>query len=121
MRLVEAWRGYQHRWAALAQATVFGAPLTYAAVPWPVAGAPFHPAALTPGRIAEFVLAPVHSAGKPAMERLRDAMKLWHPDKWEGRLMGVVAVGEQAVVREGIAMVARGLIELMRVQKKLDG
>jgi len=53
------------------------------------------------------------------MDRLREAMKLWHPDKFEGRFMAFVAVSDRAVVREGLGMVARGLIELMRLQKKL--
>ena len=121
MQVVEAWREYQHRWNAMTTAVVFASPLTYSAIPWPVLNDPIHPASLTPERIAHFLLSAYHSAGKSSMDRLRDAMKLWHPDKWEGRLMSFVGPGDQAAVRESVGMVARGLIELMGVQKKLDG
>jgi len=118
MTLVKAWRSYQLRWETLGQSSVFSTPLTYTSIPWPVAREPSCPSTLTPERMAAFLLSSLHSAGKPGMDRLREAMKLWHPDKFEGRFMTFVAVSDRAVVREGVGMVARGLIELMRLQKK---
>jgi len=117
-KILVAWRGYQVSWTT----TMAGksTPLTYANIPWPVACEPFFSSTLTPSRIAEFLLSPVHSTNKTPMERLRDAMKIWHPDKWEGKFMSRVVDSEQVIVREGLGMVARALIELMHVQKKLD-
>lgn len=121
MALTKAWASYQLRWAALTQSNALEAPLTYTAIPWPVANEPFNPSSLTPERMSTFLLSSLHSPEKVPMERIREAMKLWHPDKFEGRFMGAIAVSDRAVVREGLGMVARGLIELMRVQKKLAG
>lgn len=118
MALVKAWTSYQRRWETLGQSTTFSTPITYMSIPWPVTSEPNYPLTLTPERMAHFLLSPLHSAGKPGMDRLREAMKLWHPDKFEGRFMAFVTVSERAVVREGLGMVARGLIELMRLQKK---
>jgi len=117
-KMLAAWRGYQVSWST----TMAGkpTPLTYASIPWPVSSEPFFPSTLTPSRIAEFLLSPLHSTNKTGMERLRDAMKIWHPDKWEGKFMSRVVDSEQVIVREGLGMVARALIELMHVQKKLD-
>lgn len=121
MILADAWRTYQLRWATLNQSVTFTTPLIYTSIPWPVASEPFYPSTLTLERMAGFILSAVHSPAKSGMDRLRDAMKLWHPDKFEGRFMNAVAPSDRAVVREGLGMVARGLIELMRIQKKLGG
>lgn len=117
-KVLAAWRGYQVCWTTtMANKTT---PLTYGSIPWPVSSEPYFPSSLTSSRIAAFLLSPVHSTTKTPMERLRDAMKIWHPDKWEGKFMSRVVDSEQVVVREGLGMVARALIELMQVQKKLD-
>jgi hypothetical protein len=120
MALLKAWGSYQLRWQTLGQSNSFSTPLAYTSIPWPVASEPYYPSTLTPERMAAFLLSSLHSAGKSGMDRLREAMKLWHPDKFEGRFMTFVAVSDRAVVREGLGMVARGLIELMRLQKKLS-
>ncbi|KAF8326845.1 uncharacterized protein EI90DRAFT_3069235 [Cantharellus anzutake] len=91
--------------------------LTYSSIPWPVASEPLAPSSLTPSRISEFLLSTTHSTLKSPMDRLRDAMKLWHPDKWEGKHMSRVVDTDKETVREALGMVARGLIELMHAQK----
>ncbi|KAF8305099.1 hypothetical protein DL93DRAFT_2089807 [Clavulina sp. PMI_390] len=121
MVLMKAWASYQLRWAGLLEISTPEAPLTYASIPWPVASDPCHPTSLTPQRMAVFLLSSLHSPDKPAMERIREAMKLWHPDKFEGRFMALIAPSDRAIVREGLGMVARGLIDLMRLQKKVPG
>lgn len=120
MALAEAWRSYTLRWASLTQADKPTTPLTYTSIPWPVAAEPFYPSTLTPERMAGFILSTVHSPTKSGMERIREAMKLWHPDKFEGKFMDSIVPADRAVVREGLGVVARGLIELMRMQKKFS-
>ncbi len=116
-RIITSWRRYQLSWTTtMAGESTY---LTSSSIPWPVVSEPFAPSSLTPARISEFLLSTAHSTLKSPMDRLRDAMKLWHPDKWEGKYMGRVIDSDKEMVREGLGMVARGLIELMHTQKTL--
>jgi len=116
-RIISAWRRYQLSWTTtMAGESTF---LTCSSIPWPVVSEPFTPSSLTPARISEFLLSATHSTLKSPMDRLRDAMKLWHPDKWEGKYMSRLVDSDKEIVREGLGMVARGLIELMHAQKRL--
>ncbi|PFH52130.1 hypothetical protein AMATHDRAFT_132868, partial [Amanita thiersii Skay4041] len=50
---------------------------------------------------------------KEKREKLREAMLRFHPDKFEGRFMKLIAEGEREEVREGIGCVARVLNGLL--------
>lgn len=82
VRILSAWRAYQSRWLSMLSPASYAPPLTYELVPWPVTSAPYTVASLTPSRIAAFLLSPLLTPPKTPLERIREAMKLWHPDKW---------------------------------------
>ncbi|KAA1476798.1 hypothetical protein DENSPDRAFT_843880 [Dentipellis sp. KUC8613] len=108
-RTAEAWLAYEERWAALAQSEEL---LTFRTIPWPLLGVPRAVDDITADAVARFVLSPVHSQGLAPKDRIRNALRRWHPDRF-GRLMGRVATRDKAVVEAGVGAVARCLNELM--------
>ena len=112
---------YDQRWKAL-QATDSHYGLRFNDIPWPILNA-YKPETrappaskglvdvedLTEDAISQFLLPARDTAGdvKEKKDKLRETMLRFHPDKFEGRIMKLVAVDEQATVRDGIAQVVR--------------
>lgn len=121
-----AWELYETRWDALATSTArttssrphavapLPKPLSFRDIPWPLFQVPKSPALITPHNVAAFLLSPTHSAQKTRRERLRCALLLWHPDKFEGRYLDRVRESERDAVQEGVKAVARCLHELLQ-------
>ncbi|KAI0051210.1 hypothetical protein FA95DRAFT_1485917 [Auriscalpium vulgare] len=109
LRVAEAWNAYERRWAATMNSTGL---LSFKTIPWPVATPPRDAGAITPDAIAKFILSPAHSAGVQRKDRIKTALRRWHPDRF-GRLLGRVDVRERIAVERGVGIVARCLNELM--------
>jgi len=117
--------------------TVSGEPegsLGYDDIPWPIAHAHWGKAEkhggkerpllmtgveeLTAEAISSFLLPP-HvekddlSVKKEKKDRLREAFRRFHPDKFEGRFMGRVNENDKEKVREAIGQISRVLNLLM--------
>ncbi|KAA1476778.1 hypothetical protein DENSPDRAFT_785529 [Dentipellis sp. KUC8613] len=112
--VAQAWAVYEQRWAELNAALGAGAPdpLTFAGVPWPVREAPRQADDLRPQAIKGFVLAAAHSPGVPKRERIRRALKRWHPDKF-ARVVDRVEDGEKEAVRAAAGVVVRCLNDML--------
>ncbi|KDQ17616.1 hypothetical protein BOTBODRAFT_29791 [Botryobasidium botryosum FD-172 SS1] len=114
-----AWETYESLWDALARSTTKSTShssksLSFRDIPWPLFQTPKSPVAITPHNVAAFLLSPTHSAQKTRRERLRRALLLWHPDKFEGRYLDKVDKADREAVREGVRAVARCLQELLQ-------
>lgn len=109
-RVRVAWAVYERRWATL---LLGGAePLTFWDIPWPVLQPPSNVHDITPEAIAGFILSGFHSEGIPRRERVKEALRRWHPDRFE-RLRSRVTLGEWVVVEYGVGVVARCLNRLL--------
>ncbi|KAF8601579.1 hypothetical protein BDV93DRAFT_400487, partial [Ceratobasidium sp. AG-I] len=100
-------------WASLSNSN---APvrLTFHNIPWPVFSPPTSISQLNSRTIGAFVLSSLHEGGgSTRRERIRNAMRLWHPDKWIGRYMTKVDPRHEQVVRDAVNAVARALTELL--------
>lgn len=109
----EAWRTYEDTWTELSNSD---APvrLTFNNIPWPVFSRPSAISQLNSRTIGAFLLSSLHDGGgSTRRERIRNAMRLWHPDKWMGRYMSRVDPRHAQAVKDGVNTVARALTELL--------
>ncbi|KAJ1302039.1 hypothetical protein OPQ81_000874 [Rhizoctonia solani] len=109
----EAWRAYEDTWTELSNSD---APvrLTFNNIPWPVFSRPSSISQLNSRTIGAFLLSSLHDGGgSTRRERIRNAMRLWHPDKWMGRYMTRVDPRHAQAVKDGVNAVARALTELL--------
>jgi len=110
-RLAKAWHDYEASWTSWQRT----APemLTFRCIPWPLAFHPDSPASITHDAVALFILSPAHSHGKTRKDRVRDALRIWHPDRF-GKWLKKVSEEERAAVSEGVGVVVRCLNEIAR-------
>jgi len=115
-----AWRSYEARWGLLSQRQPelgqLGA-LTFERIPWPVATADVPldrtlDVLLRPEAIREFLLSPAHSPDVSSKDRIRAALRRWHPDKFS-RVLGQVSESDRDAVAEGMGIVVRCLNEML--------
>jgi len=132
--IVNAWSSYETRWGLLSQnqsqnqRQLGGASLTFERIPWPVADSEViippldgrrsrrRRAALDellrPEAIREFILSPAHSPEVSSKDRIRTALRRWHPDKF-ARLLGLVVESDRDAVVDGVGIVVRCLNEML--------
>jgi hypothetical protein len=108
----EAWKAYERRWAAITSDHGGGQPLRFKSIPWPTTVPPRNVAEITPVAIAKFVFSLAHSEGVSRKERVRSALRRWHPDRF-GRVLGRVDEKDKEAVERGVGIVARCLNELL--------
>ncbi|KAH9176570.1 hypothetical protein EDB89DRAFT_1938734, partial [Lactarius sanguifluus] len=107
----EAWKAYERQWAAI----VIGkddSPLTFRSVPWPMTLPPRSAREVTSEAVAKFILSHAHSEGVSRKDRIKSALRRWHPDRF-GRILDRVDVKDRAAVERGVGIVARCLNDLL--------
>ena len=115
--VIDAWLAYDTRWTQLRSLDSKSGGLTFADLPWPcdpTPTLPLDPNALSRQVVSSFLLSPLHSVGKPRKQRLRDALLLYHPDRFVAKWMGLVREEDASGVQEAVGRVARvltGLVE----------
>lgn len=120
----EAWREYEENWAVLipssaaAAAEASAASLSFKSIPWPLFSPPGKPEDITPARLAMFFLSPNHSDGQTRKEKIKHALRRWHPDRF-GRILTRVAEEDKKDVEEGAGIVVRCLNNLMERESKM--
>jgi hypothetical protein len=67
---------------------------------------------LRPEAIREFLLSPAHSPEVSSKDRIRTALRRWHPDKF-ARLLGLVVESDRDAVADGVGIVVRCLNEML--------
>ena len=94
--------------------------LSWAHVPWPTHEPPLAPDAISLDAVREFLLDTAvlddsaESQPKDRRQKLKEALLLWHPDRFEGRWLTRIAdVDERDRVREAVGVIARHLNQLM--------
>lgn len=109
----EAWKAYERRWTAIAAAgDRGGSPLRFKSIPWPTTVPPRSVADITPAAISKFILSPAHSEGIGRKERIKCALRRWHPDRF-GRVLRRVDEKDKEAVERGVGIVARCLNALL--------
>lgn len=116
---LDAWSAYDTRWTQLRSGgpSTSNSKLKFTDLPWPSYPSPRLPLsqeALSKQAISAFLLSPLHSVGKPRKQRLREALLLYHPDRFVAKWMGLVRERDVADVQEAVGRIARvltGLVE----------
>jgi len=109
--VVKAWKAYEEGWARISGGTEER--LSFATMPWPTVKKPTDSAGITKDNVREFLLSHHHSKVVSNRDRIRTALKLWHPDKFK-RTLDRVEDKDRALVEETAGAVARclnGLLE----------
>lgn len=107
----EAWKAYERRWTTIS-GDHGGTPLRFKSIPWPTTVPPRSVADITPVAIAKFIFSPTHSEGMGRKDRIKCALRRWHPDRF-GRVLGRVDGKDKEVVERGVGIVARCLNDLL--------
>lgn len=107
-----AWKTYEDRWASIAATSE---KLQFRTIPWPTLHQPSTPHDIQPADIAQFVLSPMHSNTQTPKERIKEALRRWHPDRFK-RILDRVAQTEKEKVEEGVGIIVRCLNDLLSRQ-----
>ncbi|KAH9034833.1 hypothetical protein EDB85DRAFT_961351 [Lactarius pseudohatsudake] len=110
-RQAEAWKAYERQWAAIAIGKD-DSPLTFRSVPWPMSLPPRSAREVTSEAVAKFILSHAHSEGVSRKDRIKSALRRWHPDRF-GRILNRVDVKDRAAVERAVGTVARCLNDLL--------
>lgn len=106
------WREYEDRWNHITVGAGISEHLTFQAMPWPMFSSPRALDDIRPAEIAMFLLSSQHSHDQSVKDRVRSALRRWHPDRF-GRLLDRVREEDKASVAEGAGVVARCLSNLL--------
>lgn len=101
-----AWKTYSKFWHQEAI-------LQFSSVTWPMVVQPKRPQEIELAKIREFLLSPHLSDGRSDKQRVKDAMLLWHPDKF-GNILRRLGSEETKEVLEGADIVAKHLSAILQ-------
>jgi hypothetical protein len=108
--LVTRFRVYEEKWAVLRGNAVGVETLSFHDIPWPSFEDVWSVEDITEERVLAFVCHPLHEhvqGGEGQAKSVRSEMLRWHPDKFEGKVLGKVVVGHREAVREAAGHVTR--------------
>ncbi|KAA1472681.1 hypothetical protein DENSPDRAFT_801432 [Dentipellis sp. KUC8613] len=78
-------------------------------IAWPVMNGARSPGDLTPSAIKTFVLDSRYAGGRTDMERVREAIRMWHPDKFGQRLASRASEEDRVLIKKGVDAVSQAL------------
>jgi hypothetical protein len=115
--MMRAWQTYSASWDTLNSNPPTFPTLHFQNIPWPIQHPPTSPEQLTAGAISAFVLSPLHSQGKNRKQRIRDALLVFHPDRFDKWTRLVRNGPDRQLVREAAGAVVRILNALLEVEE----
>lgn len=117
-RTIEAWEQFEQGWRSLCSGAN-AQDLTFASIPWPMESQPTSALDINGDAIRKFLLSPLHSANKPAKQRLREQLLRYHPDRFESRILRRVSESDRASVKQAVNTVAQCLNDALAQQNSL--
>jgi hypothetical protein len=109
LSLVTPLRVYEEKWAALRSNAIGVEHLGFYDIPWPLFEDVKGGEDIIKERVLAFVCHPLHEhiqGGGGQAKTLRSEMLRWHPDKFEGKVLGKVVEGDREAVKEAAGRVA---------------
>lgn len=117
--IAKAWETYSTQWKKLA-ATDAPSTINLSEIPWPVVIDTSKMKTLsemtsyvTAPTVGEFILSPEHSPEVSNKKRIHQALRLYHPDRFETVVVAKVEEKDQKLVRELGEVVAKCLNKLL--------
>ncbi|KAG8989883.1 hypothetical protein FRB90_002030 [Tulasnella sp. 427] len=122
--IAQAWEIYSSQWKKLTPPSpspnATNARIKLAEIPWPLIVDTSKMRSLsemndkvTAASVGEFILSPKHSTGVANKKRIHQALKLYHPDRFEVIVVAKVEEGQKKAVRELGEVVAKCLNKLL--------
>ncbi|PVF97061.1 hypothetical protein CPB86DRAFT_786404 [Serendipita vermifera] len=109
--LNKAFDSYLSAWASLGSRSS-DRPLRFNDIPWPMTPSPSSPEQITKEAISSFLLSTSHSSDRPRKQRIRDALFLYHPDRFEKWVSMIADPEQESMTREAAGKVVRFLNSL---------
>lgn len=109
-----AWASYEATWTTVHSDS--NERLSFENIAWPLVSRPRNLNDIKAEGVREFLFSDTHSHTQSNKERLKAALRLWHPDRFQ-RMMSRVEEKDRRMVEEGVGMVARSLNSLMETVK----
>jgi hypothetical protein len=107
LNLVTRLRVYEEKWAVLRGNAVGVENLSFYDIPWPSFENVLCVEDITEERLLAFVRHPLHEHNQGQAKSIRSEMLRWHPDKFNGKVLGKVIEGDREAVKEAAGRVAR--------------
>ncbi|KAI0277992.1 hypothetical protein BGY98DRAFT_976166 [Russula aff. rugulosa BPL654] len=107
LNLVTRLRVYEEKWAVLRGNAVGVENLSFYDIPWPSFENVLCVGDITEERVLAFVRHPLHEHIQGQAKSIRSEMLRWHPDKFNGKVLGKVIEGDREAVKEAAGRVAR--------------
>lgn len=102
----DAWNAYEEKWRNI---QFISNGLTFASIPWPVVTPISIPESLNFHSISQFILYPDRSRTEPPRRRILAALRRWHTDHFDTKILQKVIEQDQRAVKEGAGRVVRCL------------
>ena len=115
--MTRAWQTYSASWDTLNSNPPTVSTLHFQNIPWPIQNPPTSPEQLTADAISAFVLSPLHSHGKNRKQRIREALLVFHPDRFDKWTRLVRSESDRQLVREAAGVVVRVLNALLEAEE----
>jgi len=115
--MTHAWQNYSASWNTLNSNPPTSPTLHFRSIPWPVQHPPTSLEQLTADAISEFVLSPLHSHGKNRKQRIREALLVFHPDRFDKWIRLVRNERDRQLVHEAAGSVVRILNALLEAEE----
>lgn len=109
----QAFEAYNATWASMTSSSApTSTNLRFRDIPWPMMPQPKSPDDITLDTISTFLFSPDHSPEKSRKQRIRDAIFLYHPDRFEKWLGRISNDTEKHMAHEAAGRIVRFLTSL---------
>jgi len=115
--MTHAWQHYSASWDTLNSNPPTFPSLHFQNIPWPIQYPPTSPEQLTADAISAFVLSSLHSHGKNRKQRIREALFVFHPDRFDKWTRLVRNEPDRQLVCEAGGAVVRVLNALLEAEE----
>jgi hypothetical protein len=108
----ETFEQYLSSWTALTSNSSSQRVIAFKDIPWPMNPRPHSASDVTGEAISSFLLSESHSTNRPRKQRIRDALLIYHPDRFDKWVSMVADDTEKAKAREVAGEIVRILNSL---------
>jgi hypothetical protein len=107
-----AYDAYLSSWSLLASRALSKGSLSLKDIPWPMSSPLAATSDISSDQISSFLFADLSSADKPRKQRIREALLIYHPDRFEKWASLISNGGERVLAREAAGTISRILNSL---------
>ncbi|KAF8507291.1 hypothetical protein BU17DRAFT_57615 [Hysterangium stoloniferum] len=109
----EAWTNYEEQWQTLPSVS---SGLTFETIPWPMQSPVMIPESLRSHSISQFILSSEHSLIESRRRRILTALRRWHTDHFDAKVLHKVVESDRGAVQEGVGKVVRCLNDMLAAE-----